>query len=291
MSRIPRTLLALLLSSALSCGDDGTSLFLRVKGADDATQLEVRGLRDGAPWFGPERRPEQEGARFSGEQTLRIRFNAPPDVPFQLEVEALASGVPIARVSTEAVARKGSEVELRLQLSSISNGDGGTPDGGQLDGGGTDGGAPDAGRPDAGGGSCSTCLLNGTCVPRVSTVACGGSGVVCVDCTTDGRANMCTAGGACSCGTLGTPCSAGERCERNTCVCDPDSCTGCCETSGEGTSCRTGTSMNACGRQGVTCADCTLLRADNCAATGCLCGTSAPCTRPNSCQSGQCKPP
>ena len=282
MSRIPRALLALLLSSTLSCGDDGTSLFLRVKGADDATQLEVRGLRDGEPWFGPERRPEQEGARFSGEQTLRIRFNAPPDVPFQLEVEALASGVPIARASTEAVARKGNEVELRLQLSPISDGDGGTPDGGQSDGGGTDGGAPDAG-----GGSCSTCLLNGTCVPQVSTVACGGSGVVCVDCTTDGRANVCTAGGACSCGTRGTPCGAGERCDRGTCVCDPDICTGCCETGG--TSCRTGNTMNACGTQGVTCVDCTLLRANNCAATGCRCGTSAPCTRPNTCQSGQCK--
>ncbi|WP_164006672.1 hypothetical protein [Pyxidicoccus trucidator] len=308
MSRFTRGLLALLLACTVSCGDDGTSLFLRVEGADSATQLEVRGLREGEPWFGPERRPEQEGTPFSGEQTLRLRFNAPPDVPFQLEVDALANGVPIARVVTEAVPRKGREVELRLQLSPVSEEpppDGGTPDGGspdggepdagesdagEPDGGGPDGGEPDAGSPDsgtpdAGSAGCTTCLLNGACVAQTSAVACGGSGVACVDCTTDGRATVCTAGGACSCGTRGTPCGAGERCEGNACVCDPDTCAGCCDT--DGTDCRTGSAMNACGTQGVTCVDCSQLRADNCSPTGCRCGTSAPCGL-LTCRSGQC---
>ncbi len=311
MSTTARVLLALLLSAALSCGDDGTSLFLHVEGADGATQLEFRGLRDGEPWFGPERRPEQEGTPFSGEQTLRIRFNAPPDVPFQLEVDALANGVPFARATTEAVPRKGKEVELRLQLEPIPEPDGGTPDGGTPDGGASDAGepdggapdggepdageadagppdagTPDAGTPDAGSANCTTCVLNGTCVAQASAVACGGSGVACVDCTADGRASVCTAGGACSCGTRGTACGVGERCEGNACVCDPDTCAGCCAPNG--TDCRTGNTMTACGAQGVTCADCTQLRADNCAPTGCRCGTNAPCTGLLSCRNGSC---
>ncbi|MFP2907525.1 hypothetical protein ACLESD_21240 [Pyxidicoccus sp. 3LFB2] len=304
MSRPIRVLAALLLACAVSCGDDDTSLFLRVGGADGATQLEVRGLRDGEPWFGPERRPEQEGAPFSGEQTLRLRFNAPPDVPFQLEVDALAGGLPIARIVTEAVPRKGREVELRLQLERFSGEpppdggtpDGGAPDGGEPDGGGDpdggpdagepDGGGPDSGTPDGGSGTCTTCFLNGTCVAQTSAVACGGSGVACVNCTTDGRASVCTASGACSCGTRGTPCDVGERCDGNVCVCDPDTCAGCCDTNG--TDCRTGNAMTACGTQGVTCADCTAQRADNCAATGCRCGTSAPCTGLLSCRNGTC---
>ena len=122
MSRLARGLFALLLASLATCGGDSTSLFLRVEGVDGATQLEVRGLRDGEPWFAPQRRPEQEGAPFSGEQSLRLRFNAPPEVPFVLEVEALAAGVPIARGSTEARPRKGEEVEVRLRLSPILGG-------------------------------------------------------------------------------------------------------------------------------------------------------------------------
>ncbi|MCY1017283.1 hypothetical protein [Pyxidicoccus sp. MSG2] len=290
MSRASRALLALLLTAAVSCGDDSTSLFLRVEGADGATQLELRGLRDGEPWFGPERRPEQEGAPFSGEQTLRLRFNTPPGVPFELQVDALTNGVPFARTRVEATPRKGEELELRLTLSPIPDEpgpqpdggtpdggtpDGGTPDAGEPDGGTTDGGNPDAGEPDAGtpdagtpdaglpdaGGSvCTTCVQpGGACVPTTSARACGGSGLECVDCVADGRANQCTASGACSCGTRGTPCGEGERCEGDTCVCDPDTCAGCCQ----GNVCRNGTTNDACGRNGATCAACGILTCRN----------------------------
>lgn len=309
MSHALRTVLALLAACAVACGDDGTSLFLRVERADSATQLELRGLRDGEPWFGPERRPESEGAPFSGEQTLRIRFNAPPESPFLLEVDALAHGVPIARASTEVSLRKGKEVEVQLRLSPVDEPlpdggqpdggapdagtpdggeplpDGGQPDGGEPDGGNPDAGMPDAGAPDAGGGTCATCVLpGGACVASTSARACGGSGLECVDCVADGRANQCTVDGACSCGTRGTPCGLGERCEGNTCVCDPDTCAGCCQDN----VCRNGDTLTACGTQGANCTDCTTLRADNCSNGGCRCGTSAPCTGLASCRSGRC---
>ncbi|WP_163989410.1 hypothetical protein [Pyxidicoccus caerfyrddinensis] len=304
MSRASRALLALLLTAAVSCGDDTTSLFLRVEGADGATQLELRGLRDGESWFGPERRPEQEGAPFSGEQTLRLRFNTPPGVPFELQVDALLGGVPIARTRVEATPRKGEELELQLRLSPIPDEpgpqpdggtpdggepdagepDGGTPDGGNPDAGEPDAGLPDAGLPDAGGSVCTTCVQpGGTCVPITSARACGGSGVACVDCVADGRANQCTASGACSCGTRGTPCGEGERCEADTCVCDPDTCAGCCQ----GTACRNGNTTTACGLNGATCDACDANKADNCTNGGCRCGTSAPCGL-LTCRSGQC---
>ncbi|QSQ20610.1 hypothetical protein JY651_36035 [Pyxidicoccus parkwayensis] len=299
MSRLSRTVLALLLTAAVSCSDDATSLFLRVEGADEATQLELRGVRDGEPWFGPERRPEQEGTPFSGEQTLRLRFNSPPDVPFELQVDALQGGDPIARTSVEVTLRKGEEMELRLQLTKEPPPDGGTPDGGEpdagapdagvmdggTDGGSPDGGEPDAGAPDAGTGVCTTCVQpGGACVPVTSARACGGSGVACVDCVADGRANQCTAGGACSCGSRGTPCDEGERCQGDICVCDPDTCAGCCE----GNACRNGNTMTACGINGATCTACNASKADNCATGGCRCGTSPACTGLLSCRSGSC---
>lgn len=293
MSRLSRAALALLLTAAVSCSDDTTSLFLRVEGADGATQLELRGLRDGAPWFGPERRPEQEGTPFSGEQTLRLRFNSPPDVPFELQVDALAGGVPIARASVEATPRKGREVELRLTLSPVSEEpgpdagtpDGGEPDAGDADAGVTDGGTADAGLPDAGGSVCTTCVQpGGACVPTTSARACGGSGVACVDCAADGRANQCTASGVCSCGTRGTPCGEGERCEGDTCVCDPDVCAGCCE----GNTCRNGNTLQACGINGATCTACAEGKADNCTNGGCRCGTNIPCGLFLTCKGGTC---
>ena len=303
MSRLSRAFLAVLLTAAVSCSDDDTSLFLRVERADGATQLEVRGVRDGAPWFGPERRPEQEGAPFSGEQTLRLRFNSPPDDPFELQVDALLGGVSIARTSVEATLRKGEEVELKLELSPPPDGgtaDGGTTDGGTADagepdagdtdggtdGGSPDGGEPDAGPPDAGGGTCTTCVQpGGGCVPTTSARACGGSGVACVDCVADGRANQCTASGACSCGARGTACGEGERCEGDTCVCDPDTCAGCCQDN----ACRNGDTVSACGINGATCTTCNTTKADNCAnGGGCRCGTNQPCGLLQTCRNGSC---
>lgn len=309
MSRISRALVALLLTAAVSCGDDSTSLFLRVEGADGATQLELRGLRDGESWFGPERRPEQEGTPFSGEQTLRLRFNTPPGVPFELQVDALAHGVAFARTSVEATPRKGEELELRLRLTPLPDpgplpdggtpdggtSDGGTSDGGEPDGGGSDGGTPDggnpdagepdAGSPDAGGGTCTTCVQpGGACVPSTSARACGGSGVACVDCIADGRANQCTASGVCSCGTRGTPCGEGERCDGDTCVCDPDTCAGCCQ----GNACRNGDTFTACGINGATCTTCNSDNADNCFNGGCRCGTGSGDCGLLRCRSGRC---
>jgi hypothetical protein len=290
MSRATRTLLAVLLSCAAACSDDTTSLFLRVEGADGATQLELRGLRDGAPWFGPERRPETEGEPFSGEQSVRLRFNAPPDVPFVLEVDALANGMPIARASAEVLPRKGDEVELRLVLSPVSveplpdggqpdagDADAGQSDGGETDGGDPDAGVPDAGMPDAGGGGgCATGCIhpNGTCVTSPSTRACGGSGLACVDCLANERANTCTTGGSCACGTRGRPCEAGERCDGNSCVCDPELCAGCCQDN----VCRQGDRMDSCGIGGAVCKICNPNSANNCSAGGCRCGTNEACS-------------
>ncbi|WP_267146668.1 hypothetical protein [Pyxidicoccus xibeiensis] len=311
MSRLARGFVALLLASLATCGDDSTSLFLRVDGADGATQLEVRGLRDGEPWFPAQRRPEQEGEPFSGEQSLRLRFNAPPDVPFVLEVDALSAGVPIARGSAEAQPRKGAEVELRLSLTPVTVEplpDGGTPDGGadggepdagdpdagvpdagvpdagDPDAGEPDAGAPDAGTPDAGTVTCTTCTVpGGACVASTSAVACGGSGLACIDCTADGRANLCTTAGACSCGTQGR-CGVGERCVNNACVCDRDTCDGCCQ----GNVCRNGDTPTVCGIDGTNCANCETSKSDNCVNGGCRCGLSEPCPLLSICQNGRC---
>jgi hypothetical protein len=303
MSRLARMAVALLLCSAVAvaCGDDDTSLFLRVTNADGATQLRVRGVRGEEPWFGPVLAPETAGEPFSGEQTLRIRFTTPPDAPGLVEVDALQGGEAIARGSAEASPRKGEEVELRIGLSDVTvepGTDGGTDagtdggtDAGTPDGGEPDAGLPDAGAPDAGGGcsqgTCAGCCQpNGTCVSVTSARACGLGGLECVDCG-EVRANTCSPSGLCSCGTRGSPCGEGQRCNGSTCECDPNTCAGCCS----GNDCRPGNTLSACDTGLDQCTVCNAATADNCSNGGCRCGTGSPCnpSSADNCSNGGCR--
>ncbi len=307
MSRWVRIAAALLLCSAaaVACGDDETSLFLRVTGADGARQLEVRGLRNGEP-FGPQRLPETEGERFSGEQTVRVRFNTPPGTPVLIEVDALDDGGVIAEGSAEATPRKGEEVELRIKLSDVTGEpgtdggtdggtdagtDGGEPDAGEPDGGDPDAGLPDAGAPDAGiscgQGTCAGCCqANGTCVSVPSARACGLGGLGCIDCG-EVRANTCSPSGLCSCGTRGSPCGEGQRCNGSICECDPNTCAGCCS----GNDCRPGNTLSACDTGLDQCTTCNTQTADNCSNGGCRCGTGNVCDMDtaDNCTAGACR--
>lgn len=322
MSRLVRVLAALVLCAAVAtCGSEGTSFFLRVEGADGARQLQVQGLRGDEVLFGPELRPEQPADEpFSGEQTLRIRFNTLPDAPVRIEVDALDSEGRIVRGSAEATPRKDEEVELRIELSPASveplpdggtdggvpdggepdagqpdagepDGgapDSGTPDAGEPDGGAPDSGTPDAGLPDAGSTDCSSancnngCCQTNRCVAPPSASACGRGGGECIDCGL--KADQCGANGACVCGSLGTACGEGQRCVSGACECDPATCAGCCD---EGI-CRPGTTTAACGISGDSCTACNTAKADRCTNGGCRCGSSAPCTGILSCRSGNC---
>ncbi|HZI15024.1 MAG TPA: hypothetical protein VE153_31930 [Myxococcus sp.] len=287
MSRLARMAVALLLCSAavVACGDDGTSLFLRVTDADGATQLRVRGVRGEEPWFGPVLAPETEGEPFSGEQTLRIRFTTPPDAPGLVEVDALEGGEVIARGSAEAAPRKGEEVELRIGLSRVTvepgtdggtdggtdagtdggdpdagTPDGGDPDAGLPDAGLPDAGLPDAGAPDAGGGDvcagCPGCCRNNVCVNPPSVNNCGVGGEQCNECP-EGRADRCTQFGGCSCGENAGVCPVGQRCSGARCICDAASCPdGCCSAAG---ACLPGDSNSSCGNAGSLCTSCPIL--------------------------------
>jgi hypothetical protein len=286
MSRLVRIAIALLLGSAavVACGDDETSFFLRVTGADGATQLEVGGVRSGER-FGPQLLPEAEGAPFSGEQTVRVRFNTPPGAPVLIEVAALVGGERIAEGSAEATPRKGEEVELRIGLSPVTQEpgtdggtDGGVPDAGEPDGGdtdgGTDGGDPDAGEPDGGapdaggsdagvpdaggGGGCTDCR-NGCCQGNVcvnppTVNSCGGGGEACRECPA-GRADRCSEFGGCSCGESNAVCPEGQRCFGGACICDAASCPdGCCSAG----ACLDGDTNDSCGTAGGACNVCVL---------------------------------
>lgn len=79
------------------------------------------------------------------------------------------------------------------------------------------------------------------------------------DCGTDGeecftcdvlRADNC-ADGECLCGTR-TLCLEGQHCVAGSCICDSDSCSGCCK----GGKCEPGDIDNECGKDGDTCQNC-----------------------------------
>lgn len=276
MSRLTRIAVALLLSSAavVACGDEETSFFLRITGADGASQLEVSGHQEDALLFGPERRPDTADATLSGEQTLRIRFNTPPGAPVRIQVSALADGRKIAEGSAEDTPRKGEEVELRIGLLPVTQepgtdggADGGVPDAGEPDGGTDggdpdaglpDGGAPDAGGPDAGApdaGVCTGCTQGSSCLPGDTEAACGTAGNTCQACVGDA---YCVAG----------------QCQR----CTPQSCPlGCCDRG----VCYT-PSQAQCGLSGAACVACTNNNA--CADGQCRCGSNNACVGSATCQ-------
>ncbi len=92
------------------------------------------------------------------------------------------------------------------------------------------------------------CCDGDTCRTR-SAQACGAAGEPCFDCGS--RANNCGPGGSCQCGAAG-PCAAGQRCAGGQCLCDAQSCSGCCL----GQVCEVGTSPDGCGAGGIACAVC-----------------------------------
>ncbi len=114
------------------------------------------------------------------------------------------------------------------------------------------------------------CCSGSTCI-LPSPGACGSGGEACLACGAE--ADNCSPFGACQCG-IGPVCGSGQRCVSGACVCDPTSCpSGCCA----GNTCRRGDVMEACGRGGRACADCTVLGSDNCGPVGCRCGNGPAC--------------
>jgi hypothetical protein len=64
-------------------------------------------------------------------------------------------------------------------------------------------------------------------------------------------------------GPCTTSCGAGQHCVNGACACDPTSCTGCCS----GSTCVTGTDLDACGSGGAACVACTGVT--TCGSAGC----------------------
>ncbi len=139
------------------------------------------------------------------------------------------------------------------------------------------------------GGVCSGCndttCPNGCCsgftcnTPDVDT--CGVHGGACVACDSD-TADNCSPDGVCRCGA-GPTCASGQRCVAGACVCNSNSCTGCCA----GNSCQTGDDYEACGSGGVTCGSCNVVGSNNCGPNGCRCGSGPPCNS-GACLLGLC---
>ena len=77
----------------------------------------------------------------------------------------------------------------------------------------------------------------------------------------------------------GNPCGEGERCEGGTCICDPDTCAGCCQ----GKVCRPATRAAWAGGDDATCTTCGLnnCRTDGMLAVGTTLGAAAPAVKCN----------
>lgn len=61
-----------------------------------------------------------------------------------------------------------------------------------------------------------------------------------------------TASDAANCGGCGATCAAGQSCQGETCTCNGERCSGCCD----GTICQSGTSEARCGSSGIACLAC-----------------------------------
>lgn len=125
---------------------------------------------------------------------------------------------------------------------------------------------------------CDTERCVGCCDNRVCTlssmVACGAGGGQCQQCNPE-SADACNEEGECVCGT-GPTCAEGQACIGGQCVCNQQSCKGCCH----GNTCESGTSDQMCGTAGLGCEACV---------DGELC-TGGVCTRCNAttCPGGCC---
>ena len=124
--------------------------------------------------------------------------------------------------------------------------------------------------------TCHTgcCTTDGHCTTPDDT-ACGAAGAACVDCTVQGSfcqyleycadcapdcdGKACGDSNGCG-GTCAGPCAAGSYCVQGLathpdgCVtCGPDTCSGCCDATGQ---CQSGSGRSACGSNGMACSDC-----------------------------------
>ena len=125
------------------------------------------------------------------------------------------------------------------------------------------------------------CDKSGKCQPGTTINSCGGKGMQCADCITEGF-DFCD--------------PMRRSCARNVRTCDATSCPdGCCVglRGPKGSLCYSGTSQNACGGQGDACQNCAaqgetcdpLLR--RCASVTCNPGNCPGCCLGNECRVGQ----
>lgn len=130
--------------------------------------------------------------------------------------------------------------------------------------------------------SCPTgCCSGGLCLTS-SFDYCGLSGRTCATCNAL-RSETCSTDGFCLCG-VESECAPGERCDNGMCICDSESCAGCCSESG----CEL-RSFELCGVDGATCVACNPMVSNTCTPEGaCNCGASDPCQDGQRCVSGAC---
>ncbi len=153
-------------------------------------------------------------------------------------------------------------------VGGVSGGGAGGISGGGVGGGGT---AGVGGGTRCGPDNCMGCCdAAGNCRSGMAQNACGREGAKCLDCE-----------------AAGFGCFAGF-CEGPPPVCGPDTCDGCCDSMGQ---CRFGTSSDACGDGGGSCADCTATM-EGCVAGQCE-GPPPECGPDNCegcCSNGACFP-
>ncbi|HEX8706255.1 MAG TPA: hypothetical protein VF815_45895 [Myxococcaceae bacterium] len=262
-----------------SCRKEETSLIVSIEFPPTLLmdQLLVA-VTVGEENIGPHLLPDQPGRLLTNGDDFRVELpSAKGGEQASLRLEGLREGGSVALGTTTATVRLNQEVEITVELVPTSpptnNTDGGTDGGtGGTDGGtgGTDGGT--GGNPDAG--FCPNCP-DGCCVRGVCTTrtfnTCGTGGVACTACSSN-TASTCSNEGFCACGP-GPACDArladrclmgqcrcgnnnqcgfGQQCVQGTCVCNADSCSGCCSNN----TCHPGTVKDRCGVNGDNCRKC-----------------------------------
>lgn len=136
--------------------------------------------------------------------------------------------------------------------------------------------------------SCpNDCCTSDVCVIQPNPL-CGVGGAACVQCSTL-LTDTCHGDGSCGCG-MGAPCPAGNRCMAGICLCDKNTCVGCCGPQVDGgTQCLPGNLMASCGNGGDDCLDCGAgNRGDACTAKSCRCGGGAICAVGHVCTLNLC---
>jgi hypothetical protein len=132
---------------------------------------------------------------------------------------------------------------------------------------------------------CAAICTDGCCDDRgncrkPSLSTCGKGASACMVCDTM-TADQCHEG-TCACGS-DAPCALGTHCVGGHCVCDANSCPGCCDDAGHCWK----HSADHCGMAGGACMPCDPNAADGCA-NGCTCGAGPACHEGQHCLQGQC---